>query len=84
MTTISKFEADYEANLLKMQVTTDPTDGHNKTKLPKLRCHKFEFVEPPDPKKPSAVVNPGKSVVKKWLYGPATVLETRTVIYPYV
>ena len=31
MTAISKFEVDYIANLVKMQLTTDPTDGHNKT-----------------------------------------------------
>jgi hypothetical protein len=48
MTAIAKFEVDYMANLVKMQLTTDPTDGHNKTKLPELRCHKFTFEEPPD------------------------------------
>ena len=84
MTAISKFEADYNANLVKMQLTTDPTDWYNKTKLPRLRCHKFTFAEPPDPKKTSVIVTPGKSVVHEWLYGPATVLETRTVIYPCV
>ena len=84
MTAISKFEADYNANLVKMQLTTDPTDWYNKTKRPRLRCHKFTFAEPPDPKKTSVIVTPGKSVVHEWLYGPATVLETRTVIYPCV
>jgi hypothetical protein len=61
MTAISKFELDYHANLVKMQLTTDPTDWYNKTKLPEMRCHKFEFAEPPDPKKTSVFVTPGKS-----------------------
>ena len=74
MTAISKFEADYNANLVKMQLTTDPTDWYNKTKRPRLRCHKFTFAEPPDPKKTSVIVTPGKSVVHEWLYGPATAL----------
>ena len=47
-------------------------------------CHKFTCAEPPDPKKTSVFVSPEKSVVHEWQSGPATVLETRTVIYPCV
>ena len=42
---ISRFEVEYQANLVKMQLTTDPT-GFDKTKLPELRCHNFTFAEP--------------------------------------
>ena len=79
MTSISKFEADYEQNVVEVCV-----NQHHEGFLKKIRCHQFSFKENPQQGSTSLEVIPGKAISSEWLYGAATMLETRTVVYPCV
>ena len=80
MTSISKFEADFEQNVLKVCV-----NQHHEGIIKKVRCHQFSFEEnPPHKDATSLKIVPGRVITSEWLYGAATMLETRTVVYPCV
>jgi hypothetical protein len=79
MTSISKCEANYVENVVNVCVSQ-----HYEGLSKKIRCHQFSFKENPQQGATSVEIVPGKAIESEWLYGAATMLETRTVVYPCV
>ena len=73
------FEVDFDNNLVK-QLDVKYKIEKIPRRHAKISCHVFKVKE--DMKKISSSVQltPGKKVKLPWLYGPATNLETKTII----
>ena len=80
MTSISKFEGDYEDNVIRARgIKVKANNNNNRAKR---KCHHFSLKDPFEYKPASVHLLAGKTIMQEWLFGPATLLETRTVIYP--
>ena len=75
------FEVDFDKNLVK-QLDVKYKIEKTPRRRAEVSCHVFKVKE--DMKKISSSVQltPGKKERLPWLYGPATNLETKTIIYP--
>ena len=75
-----RYEADYTFDILYGR-GTNVTD-HHYYKEEKSLCHQFTINYDAKGKADSAKLLPGQAVEKEWLFGPASLRKTKTVIYP--
>ena len=79
------FEVDFGGNWLKGRgVFIEASTGHAIPRADRQKkCHEFSIkLEGSTPKPTSVQLVAGKSIRIQWLYGPATRLDSKTVIYP--
>ena len=70
-----KYEADFEKNIIKCSGIKMTNDSDEK-------CYQFSREKSATMIAGVGLLKPGKLVKEKWLYGPATQLVTKSVIYP--
>ena len=80
MTSISKYEADFADNVIRAEGVKLVS---NKPWTVKRKCHQFALKEntPGDSSSSAVQLIAGKTVTQERLYGPATLLDSRTIVY---
>ena len=76
------YEANFHLNVLKASGNKLLTGTLNRLDKKRVKCHLFSKQNIGKQGSGTVEIFAGKIVDKQWLYGPATILETKTVIYP--
>ena len=78
MTSISKYEADFADNVIRAEGVKLLS---KKTWMMKRKCHQFALKEKTQSDPSSVRLVAGRTVTQERLYGPATLLISRTIVY---